>query len=262
MIKGLDFEPTIPQRTFERRPHEWLGQRIEGIEYEVAPLRPVKSPGADAHEVATPHPPIFERRLYRAKEIFVRWRHFKDNRSPTGVGVVHNDVDMILAERILVVHQRGRRWRCLSVRGGRRGEEAFDVFIECLFDFLKVLLDYWVSEGGRRVGHGLLDEWSHERTLERMHCLLCLLLEALDSGEYVTQALTKRRVLGAQVPILFDGEMPSVEPSFEFGQRREAPCEDRGELWHECGIGIVPEQTKMWCQALLKLLQQALLTAA
>src|SRR5262245_13740132 len=141
MIKGLDFEPTIPQRAFECGPHEWLGQCIEGIEEEVTPLRPVESSGADAHELAAPQPPIFQRRLYRAKEIFVCWRHFKDNRSPTGVGVVYNDVDMILAERILVVHQRGRRWRCLPVRGYRRGEEAFDVFIECLFDFLKVLLD-------------------------------------------------------------------------------------------------------------------------
>src|SRR5262245_27120408 len=104
MIKGLDFEPTIPQRAFERGPHEWLSQRIEGIEHEVASLRPVESPGADAHEVAAPHPPVFEHWLYRAKEIFVRWRHCKDDRSPTGVGVVHNDVDLILAERILVVH--------------------------------------------------------------------------------------------------------------------------------------------------------------
>src|SRR5262245_42596468 len=101
MIKGLDFESTVPQRAFQRGPHEWLGQSIERIEHEVAALRPVESPGADAHEVTAPHPPIFECRLNCAKEIFVRWRHFKDDRGPTGVSIVHNDVDLILAERIL-----------------------------------------------------------------------------------------------------------------------------------------------------------------
>ena len=109
---------------------------------------------------------------------------------------------------------------------------------------------------------GLLDERSHERTLERMHCLLCLLPEALGSGKQVTQTLAKRGVLGAQVPILFDGEMPGVQLSFEFSQRRQAPCEYWGKFWHERGVNIVPEQAKMWGQALVKLLQQALLTAA
>ena len=110
--------------------------------------------------------------------------------------------------------------------------------------------------------YSLLDERSHERTLERMHRFLCLLPEALGSGKHVTQTLAKRGVLGAQLPILFDGEMPGVQLSFEFGQRREAPCEYWGEFWHERGVSVVPEQAKMRCQALLKLLQQALLTAA
>ena len=56
--------------------------------------------------------------------------------------------------------------------------------------------------------------------------------------------------------------MPGVQLSFEFGQRREAPGEYWGEFWHERGVSVVPEQAKMRCQALLKLLQQALLTAA
>jgi hypothetical protein len=90
------------------------------------------------------------------------------------------------------------------------GEEAFEVFIERLFDFLKVLLDRGVSEGCGRLYHGLLDERSHERTLERMHRLLRLLLEALDSGEHVTQALTERCVLGAQLPVVCDGKMSSL----------------------------------------------------
>jgi len=69
-------------------------------------------------------------------------------------------------------------------------------------------------------------------------------------------------VLGAQVSILFDGEMPGVQLSFEFSQRREAPREYWGEFWHKRGGSVVPEQAKMRRQALLKLLQQALLTAA
>src|SRR5262249_12715978 len=132
---------------------------------------------------------------------------------------------------------------------------------ERLFDLLKVLLDCGVAEGHCCLCHGLLDERSHERTLERMHRLFCLLPEALGGGKHVTQTLAKRGVLSAQLPILFDGEMPGVELSFEFGQRREAPCEYRGEFWHERGIGIMPEQAKVRCQALLTLLQQALLTA-
>ena len=66
-------------------------------------------------------------------------------------------------------------------------------------------------------------------------------------------------MLGVQVPITFDGEMPGIELSFEFGQRREASFDYGGEFWDKRGVGIVPEQTKMRCQALLKLLQQALL---
>ena len=153
----------------------------------------------------------------------MRWRHFKDNRGPTGVSVVHNDVDLILAERILVVH-RGGGQRCLPVRGWSRSEEAFEVLIERLFDLLKVLLDRGVAEGRCHVCHGLLDERSHERTLERMHRLLRLLPEALGSGKHVTQTLTKRGVLGAQVPILFAGKCPvsSCRSSSARGVRRPA----------------------------------------
>src|SRR4030095_7776913 len=116
-----------------------------------AALRSVESPCANAHEVAAPHPSIFERWLNRAKEIFVRWRHFKDDRGPTGVSVVHNNVDLILAERIFVVHHKGCGWCCLLVRDWSRSEEVFEVFIERLFDFLKLLLDLGIAERRCRV---------------------------------------------------------------------------------------------------------------
>ena len=51
----------------------------------------------------------------------------------------------------------------------------------------------------------------------------------------------------------------SCRSSSARGVRRPAST---GEFWHERGISVVPEQAKMRCQALLKLLQQALLTAA
>src|SRR5882672_2753790 len=95
-----------------------------------------------------------------------------------------------------------------------------------------------------------------------MHRLLRLLLQASDGAERITQVTTERRMLSPQLSIVFEREIPGVQTSFEFRQRREAPFEHWGQFWDDRAIDIMPEKAKMRCQALLKLLKQALLTTS
>ena len=105
MIEGLDFELTIAERAFQRGPDQGFCQRIECVEHQIATLRPVESPSANAHEVAAPHAAVLERRLDSPEEIFVRWGRLKDDWRPMRVCIVHNDVDLIFVEGILFVHR-------------------------------------------------------------------------------------------------------------------------------------------------------------
>src|SRR5207248_8165363 len=111
MLEGLDFRLTIAQSTFERGPDEWLRQRIECIEDQVTATSPLQRAGPNAHEVATPHAPIFEGRLNSTKEIFIGWRRLKDDWGTLGIRVVDNNVDLIFVERVLFI-QRWWWYRC------------------------------------------------------------------------------------------------------------------------------------------------------
>ena len=167
MIKGLDFRLTIAQGAFQRRPDEWLRQRIERIEDQVAAIGPMQRSGPNAHEVAAPHATVFEGRLNSTKEIFVGWGGLKDDRHALGIRVVDNDVDLIFVERILFVQRWWRYgWCGLFARGCGGSEKTLEVFVARLLNLLKILLHLRIGERRRGMHHGLPDQRAYERTFD------------------------------------------------------------------------------------------------